>query len=154
MQILQIPTCIACDAGCGSSSSFGAVFFMIFLIASAVYIICGFLINILHFKLILFEAFPNRAFWTYFIGLVQDGVAFTFMVITCRQQQTQYDSFGSTSKGENVYTNADLSSSGNPYDDAGNDQTLWVVLPLDLAHSITRGLLYLLLWLLYLLLLS
>ena len=59
---------------------------MIFLIASAVYIICGFLINILHFKLIVSEAFPNRAFWTYFIGLVQDGVAFSFMVITCRQR--------------------------------------------------------------------
>lgn len=124
MQIIQIPTCIACDAGCGSSSSFGALFLTIILIAAAVYIGCGFLINILHFKANPAEAFPNRAFWAYFIGLVQDGVMFTFMLITCRQQQTQYDSFGSTSKGENVYTNADLNNGGNPYDDAGNDQTL------------------------------
>ena len=67
----------------------------------------GILVNILHFKKNGKEAIPNIVFWNYFFGLVRDGFTFTFLLITCKTQQTTYDSFGSTSAGDSVYTNAD-----------------------------------------------
>ena len=57
------------------------------------------------------ELMPNSALWAYIFGLVKDGIMFSFMLITCKAQQASYDSFGSTSKGDDVYTNVE--NSGN-----------------------------------------
>ncbi len=67
----------------------------------------GILLNMFYFKKNGKESIPNISFWNYFVGLVWDGFAFTFLLITCKTQQATYDSFGSTSAGDSVYTNAD-----------------------------------------------
>lgn len=122
-----IPTCIACDKGCGGSggaSTFFELFFIIFSITLSVYLVVGILVNIFHFKKNGKEAVPNILFWNYFFGLVMDGFAYTVALITCKTQQTSYDSFGGTSAGDSVYTNADTQNGTNPYEAAGNNNTL------------------------------
>ena len=105
----NIPTCIACDAGCKSETTFFEIFLIVFIIVVCVYLLAGILLNKFYFK--SEELMPNSALWAYIFGLVKDGIMFSFMLITCKAQQASYDSFGSTSKGDDVYTNVE--NSGN-----------------------------------------